>query len=63
MATGVRERVEVLGDPLRVGRLGDGRASLLHVPAQHHLRRALAVRLGDLTDRRVLEVLVWPLSR
>ena len=49
------EDVEVLGDAVRLGRLRDDRAALLQVPAQHHLRRRLAVRLGDLADDRVLE--------
>ena len=39
----------------RLGRLRDHRAALLEVPAQHHLRRRLAVRLGDPGDGRVFE--------
>ena len=49
------EDVEVLGDPRRRDRLRDHLAALLEVPAQHHLRRRLAVRGGDLADHRVLE--------
>ena len=48
------EDVEVLRDPVRLGRLRDHRAALLQVPAQHHLGRGLAVRLGDAADDRVL---------
>ena len=33
------EDVDVLRDPLRVDRLGDRHDAVLHVPAQHHLRR------------------------
>ena len=49
------EDVEVLRDPGRLGRLRDHRAALLDAPAQHHLGRALAVRLGDAGDDRVLQ--------
>ena len=49
------EHVEVLRDAVRLGRLRDDGAALLQVPAQHHLRRGLAVGLGDLADHRVLE--------
>src|SRR4051794_26447278 len=49
------EDVDVLGDPPGLGRLRNDGATLLQMPAQHHLRRALAVRLGDLADNRVLQ--------
>jgi hypothetical protein len=49
------EHVEVLGDAVSLGRLRDGRATLLQVPAEHDLRRALGVRLGDPEDDPVLE--------
>ena len=49
------EDVEVLRDALRAHGLGDRRASLLQVPPQHHLRWRLAVRLGDILDRRVVK--------
>ena len=49
------EDVEVLGDALGLGGLRDDRPSVLQAPAQHDLGGALAVRLGDLADHRVLE--------
>src|SRR5215204_6299670 len=49
------EDVDVLGDPLRLGRLWDDRAALLQTPAQHHLGGGLAVALGDLADDRILK--------
>ena len=49
------EDVDVLRDPVRLGRLRDDRAALLQVPAQHHLGGGLAVCLGDLLDDRVVE--------
>jgi hypothetical protein len=49
------EYVDVFGDPLRFGRLGDHRAALLQVPAQHHLGRGFAVGLGDAADHWVLQ--------
>jgi hypothetical protein len=55
MPAGPTEDVEVLGDAVGLGRLGDDGAALLQVPAQHHLRRGLAVRLRDATDDRVLQ--------
>jgi hypothetical protein len=48
------EDVEVLRDPLRPHRLGDGGAALLQVPAQHHhLGCRLAMGLADPDDRRI----------
>src|SRR3954453_3806691 len=47
------ENVEVLGDALGAHRLRDCRAALLDVPAQHHLRGCLSVRLADAEDGRV----------
>src|SRR3954462_12632113 len=49
------EDVDVLGDAVRLGRLGDDRAAVLQAPAQHDLGRCLAVGLGDLDDDRVLQ--------
>src|SRR4029079_18086309 len=49
------EHVDVLGDAVWCRGLGDSGASLLQVPAQHHLGRGLAVRLGDAADHRVLK--------
>src|SRR3954452_8180799 len=42
------EDVDVLGDAVRLGRLRDDRAPVLQAPAEHHLGRRLAVRVGDL---------------
>jgi hypothetical protein len=47
------EDVEVLLDPRRRHRLGDGLTALLQVPAQHHLGRCLGVGGRDLVDDRV----------
>src|SRR3954469_24251267 len=48
------EDIEVLRDPRGSDGLRDDLASLLEVPAQHHLGRRSAVRGGDLADGRVL---------
>jgi carbonic anhydrase/acetyltransferase-like protein (isoleucine patch superfamily) len=49
------EHVEVLGDPFGPYRLRDRGAAFLQVPADHHLRRGLAVGGGDRSDGRVVE--------
>src|SRR5690349_14426 len=49
------EDVEVLRDAGRRHGLRDHLPALLHVPAQHDLRRGPAVGGGDLPDHRVLQ--------
>ena len=46
---------EVLALSLGVGRLGDRDQPLLHVPAQHDLRRGAAVVLREAHDHRLLQ--------
>ena len=49
---GKAEDVEVLALPAVVGGFGDGHAAGLDLPAEHHLRRRLAVFLGGTGDGR-----------
>ena len=46
------ENVEVLGDALGAHRLGDGAEAVLQMPAEHDLRRSLAVLPGQAGDDR-----------
>ena len=53
------EHIDVLGDPLRVGRLRDNRAALLQVLAQHDLGRSLLVALARRAMTGSCRVLLW----
>jgi hypothetical protein len=49
------EHTEVLGDPMRLDRLGDGEESVVEVPANDDLIRRLAILGGKISDDLVLQ--------
>jgi hypothetical protein len=49
------EHTEVLGDPARLDRLGDGEESVVEAPANDDLIRRLAILGGKISDDLVLQ--------